>query len=277
MINRISNTFYDGNSYYIPRSQEDAETGFVLASLASGAIMGTLPFFSKPFQKQMRKEHANNHLYKSIFEKSIKNSGLEKNGLKFEHTNFTKEDLAKLGTKLETQIVNKDIKAGMNACYVPKFKTVLLNGEKATISGFHELGHAMNHLQSKIGKFLQSLRKPGYAIAGLMGTLALFSRPKLKEAKRDLGDFALDNCGKIAFISLLPTVAEEALASYKGVKLAKANGLSDKLIKNLKKFYGKALISYFGYAVATGIAVFTASKITEYFTRPKKVTLDSNY
>lgn len=277
MSNTIPYTYSDGNSYYIPRTQQDAETGFILASMASGAIMGTLPLFSKPFRNQMKKEHSNNHFYKDIFLKSIKSSGLEEKGVIFQDTSFSTEDLLKLGTKHESEIINKDIKAGMNACYIPDYKKVRLNQEKASISGFHELGHAMNHLQSKFGKFLQAMRKPGYAIAGLMGTLALFGRPKPKEANRNPKDFILDNCGKIAFISLLPTVAEEAMASYKGVKLAKANGLSDKLVKNLKKFYGKALLSYFGYAVATGLSVFVASKITQHYTRPKKVTPDIDY
>ena len=61
------------------------------------------------------------------------------------------------------------------------------------------------------------------------------------------------------------------MASYKGIKLAKENGLSEALVKNLKKFYGKALLSYGGYALVTGLAVFVASKITEIFTRPQRI------
>lgn len=269
MSNSISN---DSRTYYIPRTKQDAENGFLLASLASGAIMSTLPLFSKPFQKQMKAEHANNDLYKDTFFKSIHDSKTI-----FADTKFTPADLIKLGTKHEAKIINKDIKAGMNACYIPDLRTIRLNSEKATISGFHELGHAMNHQESKLGKILQGMRRPGYAIAGLMGTLALFSRSKPKEAERNPKDFILDNCGKIAFISLLPTVAEEALASHNGIKIAKKYGLNDKLLKNLKKFYGKALLSYIGYAVMTGLSVFVASKITQSFTRPKKVTIDSEY
>ena len=76
---------------------------------------------------------------------------------------------------------------------------------------------------------------------------------------------------------MLPTVAEEALASHKGIKLAKQAGLSEPLVKNLRKFYGKALLSYAGYAVLTGISVFAMSKITELFTRPKKVERKERY
>ncbi len=255
MVRNIQYSEKDGTYYYYaPRSASDAENGFCIASAVSGLIMSTLPYFSKPFQKQMVREHSNNHLYKNNFLKAIDISGLKSKGLSL--GNYT---------------LDKDIYAGMNACYVPSTKTIKVNTELASISGFHELGHAMNHLKSKSGKFLQALRKPGYGLAGLMGTLALLSRPKPKEEKRTPLDFVLDNCGKIAFVGLLPTVAEEALASHKGIKLARASGLDEKLVKNLKKFYGKALLSYIGYAVVTGFSVFVANKITQAFTRPKKV------
>lgn len=270
-INYNYNNPYNNNYTYVPRSKEDAEMGFILASLASAAVMGALPYFSKPFAKQMREEHSNNHLYKDAFFKAIDKSGLKEKGLKFEHTDFSFEDLRKLGTPFESQIIHKDIKSGMNACYVPSLKLVKLNANKASLSGFHELGHAMNHLNSKTGKFLQLCRKPGYVLAGLMGTVALFSRRKPKESDSGFMDFIQNNCGKIAFASILPTVAEEALATHKGMKLAKESGLDDKLLKNLRKFYGKAWLSYVGYAIATGLSVFAASKITEKFTRPKKV------
>ena len=268
-----SNYNYPNNNGYTyePRSQGDAEIGFVLASIASAAVMGALPYFSKPFAKQMKAEHSNNHLYQDAFFKSINLSGLKEKGLKFEHTDFSPSDLRKIGTNLESQILHKDIKAGMNACYIPDLRLVKLNAEKASISGFHELGHAMNHLKSKTGRLLQLCRKPGYTIAGLMGTVALFSRRKPKESDGGFLDFIQNNCGKIAFAAMLPTVAEEALATHKGLKLAKQAGLDDKLIKNLRKFYGKAWLSYVGYAIATGLSVFAASKITEKFTRPKKV------
>ena len=61
------------------------------------------------------------------------------------------------------------------------------------------------------------------------------------------------------------------MASYKGVKLARKTGLAEPLIKNMKKLYGKALLTYIGQAVATGLAIGTASKIMDYYSRPKKI------
>ena len=70
---------------------------------------------------------------------------------------------------------------------------------------------------------------------------------------------------------MLPTVFEEGLASYKGIKLARKSGLAESLIKNMKKLYGKALLTYIGHATATGLAVGAASMIMDKFTRPTKV------
>ena len=248
---------YNGEEYR-RRSEGEEVLGYILATAASGLVIKALPSFSNPFLKQMKQEHGNNHLYKDAFFKSIENSGLKEKGVEF-------VDAASVLN------ISPDIKAGLNACYIPTTKQVLLNSDKATISGFHELGHAMNHLKSNFGKILQKARVPGYTIAGLMGTVAIFSRSKPKGAPRNPWDWVQDNCGKIAFAAMLPTVAEEGLASYKGIKLAKSAGLSEPLVKNLKKFYGKALLSYIGYALVTGVSVYAASKITEIFTRPKAV------
>ncbi len=253
-----------GTSYYVPSTNNDVEKGFLLASAASGAVMATLPLFSKPFINQMKREHANNEEYKDAFLKSFKNSGLRDNGVTLQHVGMN-------------SIAKKDVKEGLNAFYSPDARTINLNFDKASISAFHEAGHAINHLQSRLGNFLQKLRAPGYTVAGLMGTVALFSRKKPEENDHGFLDFVQNNCGKIAFAAMLPTVAEEAMASHKGIKLARAGGLGEAAIKNLKKFYGKALMSYAGYAIATGISVGLANKIMQHYTRPKKVTLQQEF
>ena len=272
MVDSISsNTYtYNGNEYR-RRSENEAKVGFWVATIASAAIRATLPSFSNPFLKQMRKEHENNYLYRDAFIKALDISGLKDEGVEFVDTKFKSIAEEQMYLKYGKKTAEGEIKAGLNACYVPNGQIVKLNSDKAAISGFHEYGHALNHLKSKFGKILQKMRVPGYTIAGLMGTYALVARPKPKDAKRDPKDFVLDHCGEIAFAAMLPTVAEEALASYKGIKLAKKAGLADPQVKNLKKFYGKALLSYAGYALITGLSVFAASKITQAFTRPEKI------
>ena len=269
MVRSVNNTYnYNGNTY-VRRNEQNALIGFCLASAASAVLYKLLPSFSNPFIKQMSKEHANNYLYCDAFERAVERSGLTEKKLKVENVVFNPSEREAL--RRGANVADAEIKAGLNACYIPELKIIKLNKNKATITGFHELGHAMNHLSSKFGKILQKLRWPGYIISGLMASIAAFSRPKPKDAPRAPLDWVLDNCTTIAVAGMLPTVAEEALASYKGIKLAKTVGLSEPLVKNLKKFYGKALLSYTGYTAVTGLAVYAMSKIMEAFTRPKKI------
>ena len=267
MVNKVSNTYYYNGNVYERRTHNEAKAAVVLAMLTTGLLYKALPSFSNPFLKQMNKEHANNGLYKDAFVKAVNDSGLKEKGLKILHLDFSASD----AILPRESIKNFDVKQGVNAFFSPKTKEIVLNLNKATITGFHELGHAMNNLSGKFGKILQKMRGPGYWIAGLMGTVALFTRPKPKNAPRDGMDWVQDNCALIATAGMLPTVAEEALASYKGVQAAKKAGLAENLVKNLKKFYGKALLSYVGYAAITGLSIFAMSKIMEIFTRPKKL------
>lgn len=251
------NSYYRNQNEYIPKSQASAETGYVLAGVLSSAIMGTLPFFTKPFERQLMNEHQQNYLYKDAFEHSLKQSGLADKGVEVIPAQMLRNNSAEC--------------LGKNAYYAPKTNKIMINTDKISIAGFHEAGHAHNALFGGIGKFLSKLRWPCRAIAGWMGTIALFSTPKPKDEPRNFRDKVKDNCGKIAFVSMLPTVFEEGLASYKGIKMAKQTGLSDSLLKNMKKLYGKALLTYVGHAVATGLAVGCANMVMQKFTRPKKV------
>ena len=199
-----------------------------------------------------------NHLFKDKFEKAFEISGLKKKGVKLIEAQY--EDVPMM------------YKLGKNAAFDPYMNQVILNTDKISAAGFHELGHALNALKSKYGiKYLAKLRGPGYIIAGLMEYFALFSRKKPKDAPRNPIDYIEDNCGKIAFIAMLPTVIEEAVASYRGVNLAKKAGVSDVLLKSMKKIYFKAHTTYSGKAILGGLAVFASRKIMDVFTRPKPV------
>ena len=214
---------------------------------------------SKPFQEQLAKELPNNQLYKDAFIKSLDISGLKDKGV------HIVEAQNKIG-------IPASFAKGKNACFIPDTKTVLINTDKISIAGFHELGHAMNNLMSKYGlKFLQKMRGPGYAIAGLMEYFAIFSRTKPKGSPRGFTDVIEDNCGKIAFLAMLPIVAEEAIASCRGIKLAKKAGLAEPLVNNMKKLLGKALLTYGGRAVLGGLAVYASRKVMDYYTRPKAI------
>ena len=253
----MTSVYYNGLEYEKRPPLTQAE-GFVLASAVSGAILSPLPLIGRPFLNQLKHEEPNNILYKDKFEKAFDLSGLSEKGVRI--------------SPAQNLIGYSDFKLGRNACFIPKSKEVLINTDKISIAGFHELGHALNALKSKYGvKYLAKMRAPGYVIAGLMEYFAIFSRTKPKGAPRSITDIIEDNCGKIAFFAMLPVVAEEAIASIRGVKLAKKTGLEQPFINNMKKLYVKALATYGGRAVLGGLAVFASRKVMDYFTRPRVV------
>ncbi len=254
-------SYYNGNVYQ-KRSELTQMEGFILASLASGAILSPLALAGKSFEKAALKEQVNNTQYKDALLKSLEISGLKDKGVEI------------IPAQHFSHIYPIEA-AGKNAFYNGTTKKVVINTEKMAVAGFHELGHAMNHLMSKSGKFLQKMRWPGYAIAGLMEYFAIFSRTKPKEAKKSPTDYIEDKCGKIAFIAMLPTAIEEAIASRKGIQLAKKAGVDDHLIKNMKKVLKKAWLTYAGKAVLGGLAVGASRMIMDKFTRPKKIEDDS--
>ena len=248
---------YNGQDYKQRTLLSETE-GFILASTVSGAILSPLACIGKPFINQLKKDEINNPIYKDCFEKALEVSGLDKKGVKI---------IPAQRTAFGTPFYH-----GTNACFIPNTKEVLINTDKISIAGFHELGHAMNAFKIKYGvKYLAKMRAPGYAIAGLMEYFAIFSRKRPKGAPRSFTDVIEDNCGKIAFLAMLPVVAEEAIASIRGVKLARKSGVPEFLIKNMKKLYAKALMTYGGRAVLGGLAVFASRKVMDYFTRPKLI------
>ena len=259
----MSSVYYNGNEYLTKSPLNDVE-GLMLASTVSGAILSPLIYAGKPFTNQLKKEEVNNKVYRDYFTRAVHDSGLYDKGVRIVPAQYSSG--------------NNDYKLGKNACFIPKSKEVLINTDKISIAGFHELGHAMNNLMSKYGvKYLAKMRGPGYAIAGLMEYFAIFSRTKPKGAPRSFTDVIEDNCGKIAFLSMLPVVSEEYIASHRGVNLARKLGMAEPLIKNMQKLYKKALITYGGRAALGGLAVYASRKIMDYFTRPKLVATSQNF
>ena len=250
---------HSNNQEYQSRPLLSKTEGLLLATTASSAILSPLPYIGKSFQQQLNKEIPNNHLFKDSFFNALNISGLDKKGVRIIEAQHC------IDAPLE-------YKLGQQASYNPVSRKILLNTNKIASAGFHELGHAMNNLKSKFGiKYIAKLRLPGYFIAGLMEYYAIFFRNKPKDAPKTFTDKIEDNCGKIAFFAMLPTVIEEAVASYRGINLAKKAGVEKPLIKSMKKIYLKAHTTYSAKAVLGGLAVYASRKIMDYFTRPRPV------
>ena len=146
----------------------------------------------------------------------------------------------------------KSITEGKNACYIPLTKTVALNNKKMAFSTFHELGHSINHASKGFAGKLHKCRNYFALLAPVLLFTSLLKKKKAKDEKpKGLWDktttFIKENCGKLTFACMIPTMAEEALASINANKLAK-NVLKPDLLKKLNKLNFKAWTSYFAGA-----------------------------
>ena len=113
MVDNVGIYDYNGNTY-AKRSEAQAYLGFITASAASALLYKALPSFSNPFLKQISKEHANNHLYKDVFQKAVELSGLEEKGLQV-HNMFLNSYEATLPKE---KVANYDVKAAeKQLCY----------------------------------------------------------------------------------------------------------------------------------------------------------------
>lgn len=170
---------------------------------------------------------------------------------------------------------------GKNAFYIPKTKTIFVNKNKASYTAFHEMGHALNHNTIGLGKILTKMRQPGIIFAFAAIAVGLLKRKKV-EGEEPTGiidkitTFIKNNCGKLTFLGFLPTVAEEALASIKGSKLAKGL-LSPEAYKTMNKFYAKAGFTYAGAAVGFSAAAFLASKVRDFIASAHEIIIPKNY
>ena len=104
---------------------------------------------------------------KAVAETIIKNEGLAKKGVKLFISNKNPESVAHLDELFKNEkpkrYVNKIkemFKNGLNACFYPKAKTIIINDEIAHSSVFHELGHAKDFTSKNI--FMKALTKGRY-------------------------------------------------------------------------------------------------------------------
>ena len=77
----MTQPIYYNDSYYVPRSEQDQLVGFLLASLASGAIMKGLSLAGDSFHRELVKQQKDNSTYRTYLNKALKLSGLEEKGV----------------------------------------------------------------------------------------------------------------------------------------------------------------------------------------------------
>ncbi|HNW26099.1 MAG TPA: hypothetical protein PLG15_00175 [Candidatus Gastranaerophilaceae bacterium] len=182
---------------------------------------------------------------------------------------FRSKEFREMWTKIEVETTM----SGDAAQYLTESKKILFD-KKSLMSAFHEIGHAVNGNLSKMGKIMQKCRSLSF-LAVPIALIALLKNKKSPDEKPKnkidkFTDFIKRNAGKLTFISALPMLAEEALASIRGNSFAK-KALSPDLAKKVAKANFAGFCSYLGLVVASSIGIFLGIKVRDAIVKPKNV------
>lgn len=166
------------------------------------------------------------------------------------------------------------VKLGNNAFYAPVTNKVIMPAKDLALTTFHELGHAANANLSTAGKILQKCR-PVSLLAVPIALIALFKTKKApnQEAKGTLDkstDFIKNNAGKLTFLTFIPILVEEAMASIKGVNFAK-KVLDPSLVQKLAKANKLAYLTYLSVAALSAAGIALGVKVKDSIAKPKPV------
>lgn len=191
-----------------------------------------------------------------------------------------KNEILKSETKIRKKEVKNSIKKvmqsiseGKNAVHIRGIREILVNMDMTPALANHEMGHAVNRLGiNKFGKILNKIRHP-FAAATLFIALIGIFKPKKQEGEKPNGimdkttTFIKNNAGKLTFAAMLPTMAEEGLASINANKMLKESNLEKSLIKKINKGNIKAWGTYvLGATIlsqAARFAIYAHDKIVE--------------
>lgn len=182
--------------------------------------------------------------------------------------------IARMLRKMKENI-NKTFANGLNACFNFKENCIKFNDKSLYSAAFHEIGHAMNFHTNKASKGLQILRTfcqisgliiPVFPLTCLwLGFSANKNKKNNEQTKSDkIKTFIHNNAGALTFLYFTPILAEEALASIRGINAAKKylTSAQNKIhVKNqlfaLSTYLGSALI----FASNTALGKFVKNKI----------------
>lgn len=175
----------------------------------------------------------------------------------------------KLKTRNDKMFAN-----GLNACFMPRKREIKISNTGLYSAVFHEIGHALNCYANPATKILQKVRvltfitAPIPAIGILAVGLSHTNKRKNEEQKaskaQKIASFIHKNAGKLTFLWFTPTLAEEALASLRGLKVAKKylTPLQHKRhIKNQIFAFSTYFVTFFALATANTLGIFVKDKI----------------
>lgn len=148
----------------------------------------------------------------------------------------------------------EQVAQGKNAFYMDSAKLAVAPKSKPSLM-LHELGHAINATKGKFMQFLQKSR--GWAMAVPTALIAL--NGLLGKGQDGEKNFVEKNAGLIGFGAFLPTIVEEGMASWRGIKAAKVAQKAGSLLgptnlNVLKRNYAFALGTYILAGIGLGVA-----------------------
>ena len=156
------------------------------------------------------------------------------------------------------------VSKGLNAFYMPEGNFSVTAKKRASLM-MHEIGHAINANKSPVLKHLITASR---IVPGVVCSLLLFNSIT-HSAKYEQGenrsrftkikDFFEANASKMAFLSFVPMICEEAMATTHGLKYA-YKVLGQAKIGTFAKLYAVGLSSYIGAAALTSFAIKKASE-----------------
>ena len=153
---------------------------------------------------------------------------------------------------------------------------VVCNMDKLPTAIFHELGHAFNANNSQVWHVIQKMRTPALIISAGLAVFSALTKKAVPSEKNDgeltklqkTKNFIRNNSGKLAFLSMVPILAEEAMATIRGNGWAK-EFLSSNVAKQVCKGNKFAYLSYLACAIGAGFSAYAATNIKVYFVDKK--------
>ena len=216
---------------------------------------------------------------KNVASKILEETGLKSKGVKINFVDGSKESLDSLSELIKNEVGQNSVfsrqmgrnyyetfKEGANAAFFPKGNQVVVNSKNLFTTVYHELGHSMNANGNWFTKGLQkaraitpfgvSLLAPVFLAVGLLHKV---DNEKPKEQKGFVEkslDFMANNAGKLTLATYIPMLAEEGLASVRGLKAASKH-LPKDIMGKLGKNYAVAWCTYAATAavISAGVAL----------------------
>lgn len=168
---------------------------------------------------------------------------------------------------------------GKNAAYIPKISpnglgikpnTIIVNKSKMPTALFHEMGHAFNANKTKFWKGIQNLRGPGMLIAGACALIPAFTKTTKPQDGKELTkkEKFINGLRKsspfLAIGAMLPTLAEEGMATFRGNKWAK-QALDSDLAKKVAKTNKLGFLTYAISVATVGLTAYLTKTVKDKF------------